>query len=421
MELAQRTPAAQPVPAARQATQAGAARRPVWRDVNVSNVAAGATAVLWYAFGVAPLFLGVMAQLALSPEAVSSWFFITFFTSGVSSLFLALRERMPLAVGWTVPGLVFLGMAGAGSDVAELAGASLVAGGILLLLGLLGLGERLTRWLPLPLVLGMFAGGVLHYATDIFAQLDRQPVVVGAALAGYLGARALDRPWLPPVGGAAAAGIVAAALAGLVHPGALVWGPPQLVPVLPHVAPRDVLALSLPLIVLVVGTGNVQAFGVLASQGYHAPVNLVTGAVGVMSVVNALFGGHPATVQNAGTAILAGEDAGPREQRYVASLVAGAGCLLLAFGATTAGTLLGVLPASLVASLAGLALLRTLMDALGKALAADLRLGAFFALAIAASPLTILGIGPAFWALVGGYAVSFAVERPALLRSLGRR
>ena len=39
-------------------------------------------------------------------------------------------------------------------------------------------------------------------------------------------------------------------------------------------------------------------------------------------------------------------------------------------------------------------------------------------MAIAASPLTLFGIGSAFWAIVGGYVVAAVLERPALRASL---
>jgi benzoate membrane transport protein len=94
-----------------------------------------------------------------------------------------------------------------------------------------------------------------------------------------------------------------------------------------------------------------------------------------------------------GVAILAGDDAGPRDQRYVANLVASLFALFLALSATTANTLLHVLPISLVAALAGLAILTAFVDALQTAIATDLPMGAFFALAIAASPLTLFGVG----------------------------
>jgi len=90
---------------------------------------------------------------------------------------------------------------------------------------------------------------------------------------------------------------------------------------------------------------------------------------------------------------------------------------VLAFTATVAGTLIGVLPVGLVATFAGLAVLRTLLDTTQKALSTELKTGAFVALAIAASPLSLFGIGSAFWALAGGYAVSLVVERAALRES----
>jgi benzoate membrane transport protein len=96
----------------------------------------------------------------------------------------------------------------------------------------------------------------------------------------------------------------------------------------------------------------------------------------------------------------------------VASLVAAVCLLIMALCATTAGALLGLLPAGLLASIAGLASLTVLLEALRAALATDRPLGASVALLIAASPFAPLGISPACWALVGGLVVSWAVERP---------
>jgi benzoate membrane transport protein len=241
---------------------------------------------------------------------------------------------------------VFLASTGDRYSPGELAGASLVAGILIVALGLVGFGTALMRWLPFPIVMGMFAGSILGYVTGIFEQFDTHPGVVGAAIAGYLGARALGRSWLPPVAGALALGLTAAAIAGQVHPAAFEWSPPHIVPVAPVLGIESVLALSIPLVVMAVGIGNVQGIGMLLSKGYSAPVDRLTVVVGVNSVVNAIFGGHPSTVARSGVAILASEDAGPRERRYVANLVASLFALFLGFSATTAATLLDVLPSA---------------------------------------------------------------------------
>ena len=393
-----------------------------WRslraDLNGANVAAGVTAGLWYAFGAIPIQLEAAASFDLTPEAASSWFFIIWFTGAVSSILFTLRYRQPLAITWTIPGLVFLATVSDLYTLPEIAGASLAAGIMILALGFLGVGARLMRWLPLPIVMGMFAGSILGYATGIFEQLGAQPWVVGAAIVGYLGARGLGRTWLPPVGGAVVAGLAAAAVAGQVHPEAFRWSLPAVVPLVPAFDPGSLLAVSVPLVVMAIGIGNVQGLGMLVNQGYRPPTNLLTIVIGINSIINAVFGGHPSTVARNGVAILAGDDAGPRDQRYVANLIASLFALFLALSAMTASALLEVFPISLVASLAGLAILSVLMDALQKTVATDLRLGAFFALIIAASPFTILGIGSAFWALVGGFLVSLLLERPALAQIL---
>jgi benzoate membrane transport protein len=263
--------------------------------------------------------------------------------------------------------------------------------------------------------MGVFAGGVLGYASGIFTHLGTQPWSVGAAIAGYLAARALGRAWLPPMAGGVLAGLLAAAAAGQVHPEAVSWSPPQVEAVGPAFNPASLLALSLPLVLITLAMGGVQGMGMLESQGYQPPTRVLTLVLGINSAINAAFGGHTSTIQNNGIAMLAGPDAGPREHRYVACLIASSWALVLGLCASTAGSLPGVLPAGLVASLAGLAILSALMDALRKVVVTDLPMSAFFALAIAASPLTLLGIGSAFWALAGGLGVSLLVERRALL------
>jgi benzoate membrane transport protein len=361
--------------------------------------------------------LGHRAAAAAARRRVEL-FFVIWLTGAIASIPLTLRYRQPLAITWTIPGLVFLASTGDRYSPGELAGASLVAGILIVALGLVGFGTALMRWLPFPIVMGMFAGSILGYVTGIFEQLDTDPGVVGAAIAGYLGARALGRSWLPPVAGALALGLTAAAVAGQVDPAAFEWSPPHIEPVAPVLGIESVLALSIPLVVMAVGIGNVQGIGMLLSKGYSAPVDRLTVVVGVNSVVNAIFGGHPSTVARNGVAILASEDAGPREQRYVANLVASLFALFLGFSATTAATLLDVLPVSLVVALAGLAILTAFVEALQRSFTTDLPMGALFAFGIAASPLTLFGVGSAFWALVGGMLASLVVERPMLRRTL---
>ena len=180
------------------------------------------------------------------------------------------------------------------------------------------------RFLPLPIVMGMFAGNVLVYVTGVFTTLDHQPRFVGAAIRGYLVSRALGRLWLPPMFGAVLAGLVAAAIGGQINTGALEWSAPTVTAIGPEFHLGSLAALTIPLVVMAIGMGNVQGLGLLAAQGYRPPVAKMTAIMGLTTLINASFGGHVSSIQNNGAAILSGPDAGPREQRYVASVIASA-------------------------------------------------------------------------------------------------
>lgn len=389
----------------------------ILNDVNSANIAAGVTAGLFYAFGAAPVHLRALADLQIDVHAASSWFFISFVTAAISSLVLSMAFRMPVPIGWSLPGLIFLATSGAGYSHAELVGASLVAGLMIVLLGLAGIGERLMRWVPLPIVMGMFAGNVLGYVTAIFRQFEIHPALVGATILGYLGGKALNRAWFPPLLAAVAGGIAVAAVTGGLQMSDFAWTAPSVEMARPRFDLGSILTLSVPLVVMAIGIGAVQGIGVLRSQGYRPPVRLLITWIGAATLINGAFGGHPSSIQNNGVALLGGADAGPRDQRYVGSVLASLVALGIGFSAATAGAVVGILPPGLVSAVAGLALLTSLADALRKTVMTDLSMGALFALVIAASGVTLLGIGAAFWALVGGLAVSFALERSPLRAS----
>ena len=172
--------------------------------------------------------------------------------------------------------------------------------------------------------------------------------------------------------------------------------------------------MSPPLVVFALALGNVQGLGYLEAQGYRPPANRVSVAVGLASVVNALAGGHQASVGRATTAIVAGPDAGPPELRYLASVVAAAGALVVAVGAAAIVAFVGALPPSAVAVVTGLAVLPAFQDALARSLASPLPTGAVTAFLVAATPFQAAGIGSSSWALLAGVGVSLAAEREGL-------
>jgi benzoate membrane transport protein len=389
--------------------------RTVLSDINSAAVWAGVTAFIWYAFGAVPLHIAVAGQLGLTSAESSSWIFIIWTSGAVASIGLSLFYRIPIPITWSIPGLIYLGTLAGDFTFAEMVGANLVAGVLILLLSIFGVGGRIMTWLPMPIVMGMFAGSIFGYVTRLVSVTVEDVLVAGPTVAGYLLGRLIGNPRIPPVGLAVVFGGAAVFVGGQASPDAMSWSLPVLaVPKIGFSVPA-VAAVSLPMVVLALGLGNIQGLGFLMGQGYKVPINKISIVVGVNSVVNALLGGHPATVARTGVAIIAGPDAGLESQRYWGSLVAAVLTLIIALAAGLVIPILAVLPSSYVFALAGLAIFASLQDAFEKAFGNTLRFGAVVTFAVASTPFAFVGITSALWAIVAGIGASLVAERSELL------
>lgn len=386
------------------------------RDLNPSAFWMGITVFFWYAFAGIPLHLAVAAQLRLSADETASWILIVWVTSAAASIYASLLYRIPIPITWTIPGIIYLGALAGRFSYAEIVGANLLAGVLMVVLGALGIGKRIMTWLPFPIVMGMFAGSILEYGTRLVSATVEDALVAGTCVLCYLAGRLVNDPRLPPVGLAAVGGAIAISLRGNSAAIDIAWSAPALT--VPHMSfgPAAFAAITLPMIVLSMGLGNVQGLGFLQAQSYKVAVTPVSVLVGIASTLNAIFGGHPAIVARTGVAMLAAKEAGPAEARYWGVVVSALLTLFIAFAGTSIAALVGVLPKSYIFALAGLAILGALQDSLEKSFSGPLRFGALVAFLVAVTPFAVLGISSAFWALLAGLAASVLLERQELLK-----
>jgi benzoate membrane transport protein len=372
------------------------------RELNAAAVSAGLTGFIWYACGALPLQLALSGALGLSTGSV----FIVWATGGAASIVLSIRLKQPIPIAWSIPALVYAASLAGRFSAADIAGATLVSALMLAAFVLAGGGSRLMRWLPMPIVMATFAGGLLEYMHRAVAATLADAMIGGAVVAGYFAARLIASPRLPPVGVALAAGSLAVAVQGPVSLGELAWSFPTLEVPRFQFDPAAIAAVSVPLVVFALGLGNAQGLGFLRAQGYEVPVDRVSRAVAMGSLINALFGGTPATVARNAAALLAGPDAGPARGRYWGVLISSALSVVMACAVAPFAALIAALPASFAVTLAGVALVSSLQDALEKAFAGPLRFGAVLAFVVAATPFSLGGITSGFWALVAGVLAS---------------
>jgi benzoate membrane transport protein len=399
------------VPAPREAVPFGRQRV---RDLDPAAVSAGISAFVFYVSAGVPLLIAIAGRLGLDAAHTSSWFFIVFFSTACTSIVLSLVYRQPLPINWSLPGLLYLGSLAGHSSFSELVGANVMAGLVIIAIGLLKIGPRLVAVLPLPIAMGMFAGSILGNLSGLVSATVDDTVVAGATVAGYLLGRLTRNRGVPPVGVAALTGALAIVLTQRVTAASMAWTLPIVLVPQATFSWSALVGISLPLVVLSVVLGNVQGLGYLRAQGYRVPINVVTLVVGGQSLVNAIFGGHQALLGRSGVAILAAPEAGPTGGRYWGSVVAGALLVPVAFAAAPLAALLPTMPPSYLAALAGLAILPSFQEAVLSGLGSRLRFGATVAFLVAATPFAIGGLPSAFWSLLVGLIASHLTERSEL-------
>lgn len=376
--------------------------------LNRNTVVTAAVAILFSIAGPALIYVSVAETLGFTAEQTSSWLFGAYAVSGLIGLLLAPYYKIPIVGAACIPGASLLATALAGHSFAEAVGAYVASGVLVLLIGVSGLASRVMALVPLPIVMGMVAGCMMSFGTGIVAGTAELPLVCGAAVLGYfLVPRLL--PKVPPVPASLACALLALLLTGGFETAQLSFSFSWPLLTMPRFAPDTFLSVSLPLAVLVVGAQNAQAIGVLRAQGYEPPVNAMTVASGVASMVAGLFGGHNANIAGPMTAICASGDADANpEKRFGAAFACGVFSILFGVFSGVALGLISAIPAAVTAVLAGLAVISVLVSALTEAFGAKTcPKGAFVALVVGLSGITILGVGAAFWALVFGSAASF--------------
>ena len=382
------------------------------KHLNSKTITAGLVAAIFGCTGPALIVINAATTAGYTMEQTISWLFGIYVFGGLISLIMALYYKSPIVGAYSIPGATMLGTALAGFSFNEASGAFIMAGIIVLLLGLTGLIGKVMRWLPLPIVMGMIAGAMLRFGTAIITASVSLPIVCGAALVGFFIVPLLIKKF-PPVLGALICGVIAAFATGsfTTEAVALTYIPPQFV--VPQFNVATILSVSIPLAALVMGAENAQAIGVLYAQDYKPPINAMTVISGVGGVVAGLFGAHNANIAGPMTAICSSEEAGEKKEgRYAAAVVNG--ILFAGFGliASFAVAFVKIIPSPLISVLAGVAMINVLLNAFQDGFGTKkFKVGAFFALVIGASGVSILGIGSAFWALVGGVVISMICEK----------
>ncbi len=377
--------------------------RPALRDFSPSALAAGLLAGFVGATSTFAVILQGLAAVGASPAQAASGLMAVSIAMGVCGVGLSLWRRLPISIAWSTPGAAFLASSAApAGGFAVSVGAFVVCGALIVAAGLF---RPLGRWvaaIPAPLANAMLGGVLLNLCLAPARAVVAAPaaglaVVVVWAVMGRLRPR-LAMP---------AAVLVACVVIAVTGGGGGAGAAPHAELVLPRFTVPAIIGLALPLFIVTMASQNVPGIAVLGVHGYRpAPGPLFT-TTGAASVLAAPFCALPINLAAITAALCAGPDAHPDPaRRYWAAVIAGLFYLVFGLAAASVTGFVAAGPPLLIEAVAGLALLgafsASLLGAMGEAKSRE---AAAVTFVVAASGLTVLGIGGAFWGLLAGGAM----------------
>lgn len=386
--------------------------RQVWRDFGATYAANGFVGWLFAVTAPVAIILSVGSRGGLSAAEISSWVFGVFFFSGLISILFCWLYREPLVFFWTIPGTVLVGPSLTHLSFAEVVGAFYLTGLLMLVLSFTGWVRRAMAAVPMPIVMGMVAGVFLRFGLDLVRALHSDFVIAGPMLVTWV----LLSVWpvlgrrMPPLIGALLVGVGAALIGDRFDAGTFATLE-FIEPVIqvPAWSLGAMIELVVPLAITVLVVQNGQGVAVLRAVGHQPPVNAITAACGIGSLIGAVFGGVSTCLTGPTNAIVS--SSGEPGRHYTAGIFVGLLALVFGLLAPTFTRFLLDAPEAFVMTLAGLALLKILQAAFTTCFSGRFTLGALVAFLVTVADLPLFNIGAAFWGLVAGILASRLLER----------
>ncbi|WP_223882045.1 benzoate/H(+) symporter BenE family transporter [Niallia endozanthoxylica] len=381
------------------------------QNLNVNTISAGLVASIFGCTGPVLNIIGGAINGGLTYAQTISWLFAIYFFSGLLGIFLALKYRQPISGAGTLPGAVLVAGSLTHFSLNEAIGAYLAANILVLILGASGLIDKVMKWIPIPIVMGMIVGVMIRFATDMITSITISPVLAGSAILVFLlSSRFLKK--VPPV---LTALIVAVLLAVFTNSFEIQnvqysFMIPQLT--MPTFSLEAIVSIGIPLALLIICSENAQATGVLMAQGYKPPNSAMAICGSIVGLIASFFGGHATNIAGTMTAICSAKEVGKKESRYAASVANGVFFSIFGLFASIVVPFVVAMPSVIVTVIAGLAMLGVLINSLKTAFSnSRFQMGAFFALIIGMSGVNFFNISAPLWAILGSLLVSSLIEK----------
>ncbi|WP_245751425.1 benzoate/H(+) symporter BenE family transporter [Giesbergeria anulus] len=382
------------------------------QDFSISAFTAGLLAVIISYAGPLVIFFQAGQSAQVSPEMMSSWVWAISFGAGLSGLLLSWWLKVPVVTAWSAPGTALLVTLFPAITLEQAVGAYLVAGVVILLIGLSGYFDKLIGLIPKGIASAMMAGILFQFGVGAFQAVKTTPVLTLAMMGIYLLFRRLLPRYCLIILLLAGLGL-AVVLEGVSLSG-VQWTLARPTLITPEWTWGATLSLAVPLVLVSVTGQYLPGMAILRGAGYGTPARPIIVATSVASLAVACFGGISIVIAAITAALCTGKDAHEQaDKRYIAGMANGLFYLVGGTFASTIILLFAALPKALIAVLAGLALIGAIAGSLVNAVnEVDHREASIITFLATASGMTLWGLGSAFWGVVIGGLAYVLLHKP---------
>lgn len=382
------------------------------QDFSISAFTAGLLAVIISYAGPLVIFFQAGQSAQVSPEMMSSWVWAISFGAGLSGLLLSWWLKVPVVTAWSAPGTALLVTLFPTITLEQAVGAYLVAGVVILLIGLSGYFDKLIGLIPKGIASAMMAGILFQFGVGAFQAVKTTPVLTLAIMGIYLLFRRLLPRYCLIILLLAGLGL-AVVLEGVSLSG-VQWTLARPTLITPEWTWGATLSLAVPLVLVSVTGQYLPGMAILRGAGYGTPARPIIVATSVASLAVACFGGISIVIAAITAALCTGKDAHEQaDKRYIAGMANGLFYLVGGTFASTIILLFAALPKALIAVLAGLALIGAIAGSLVNAVnEVDHREASIITFLATASGMTLWGLGSAFWGVVIGGLAYVLLHKP---------
>ncbi|MFJ7729098.1 benzoate/H(+) symporter BenE family transporter [Neobacillus sp. NPDC097160] len=385
-------------------------QRPL-QDLTTTNVSSGIISAMLAMTGPPAIILAAADAGHFTHEQTISWMFAVYFFGGLFSILFPLIYKIPITGAHSLSGVAFLVTITPYYSFSELIGGYMITGLIIYIVGVSGLFTKIMKWFPNEIIAAMLGGMITTYVVRLISSVNDLAIVgIPAVLCYFIFIKWVKR--IPAVLGAVCIALPIILFTQNIEVSAMETS--YIFPSVfkPEFSLIGIFTISIPLALLILSNDAAPGIGALESTNFKPPTQKIISASGIFTMITAFFGGQSANIAGMMSAICASDETGPREKRYMASVVSGVLILLFGIFAWKIIPFIKALPVSFVSMLAGFALIGVLGSSLQMGFSKQkFRLSSTFAFVIALSNISFFHISAPVLALVMGSFIAKVVEK----------